>query len=81
MVEEFYGPTYAFHRTAEHQPLEELFKAKPEAQNSILDFMKVNRESVAELSVCVRKNGYMWLYSYFIHFFILFYFLPFRPKY
>jgi len=40
MVEEFYGPSYAFHKTTEHQSLEELFNAKPEARNSILDFMK-----------------------------------------
>ena len=41
MVEEFYGPSYAFHKTTEHQSLEDLFNAKPEARNSILDFMKV----------------------------------------
>jgi len=40
MVEEFYGPSYAFHKTTEHQSLEDLFNAKPEARNSILDFMK-----------------------------------------
>ena len=41
MVEEFYGPSYAFHKAPEYNTLEELLKAKPEAQNSILDFMKV----------------------------------------
>jgi len=40
MVQEFYGPSYAFHKTAEHQNLEDLFNAKPDARNSILDFMK-----------------------------------------
>jgi len=40
MVEEFYGPSYAFHKTSEHQSLEQLLNEKPEARNSILDFMK-----------------------------------------
>jgi len=40
MVEEFYGPSYVFHKSPEYNTLEELLKAKPEAQNSILDFMK-----------------------------------------
>jgi len=48
MVEEFYGPSYSYHKSPEYKTLEELLHAKPEARNSILDFMKAKVLSQVE---------------------------------
>merc|ERR1719334_613740 len=71
MVEEFYGPSYAFHKTSEHQSLEELLNEKPEARNSILDFMKakvlshVEKQSFTTLVVQKATLEFLRLCSVF----------------